>query len=123
MPRYYYLSRPGAYGHQPDGFTDRNTFMPSKATPEAEGRHTFGWVEYAEPLTFEAIDKWGFWPADPVERARYAFWQEADRDAAQMQWLLDDYLGCDAEFARAEIVKEHDYNGLFAAALILKEAE
>lgn len=120
MARYWYLVRPGGYAQQPDGWTDMDSFCPSRSTPEADGLYTYGWVEYSEPLDFETIDHWSFRPADPQERARYAFWQEADRDEAQMQWLLDDYLGADAEHLRTMIARGNDSNGLCAAALALK---
>ena len=34
----------------------------------------YGWVEYREPLSFRAVWRYGLWPADKAELARYADW-------------------------------------------------
>ena len=76
--RYYYLNRPPCYGCQPEGFIDREAWMPSKKLPEgghwARGQWAFGWVDYAEPLTPKQIHDYELLAADAEEDERYRAW-------------------------------------------------
>ena len=73
--RYYYLNRPPAIGCQPDGFIDRESWMPAK--PQlliGKGRdpwHVLGWVEYPEPLAAELVWKWELWPHEAAQVSIY----------------------------------------------------
>jgi hypothetical protein len=116
--RYFYLNRPPAYAHQPDGFTARDGGLPSKDwTCDRGVVHAFGWVEYAQPLTFDEIANWEFTPADSIEWAHYAFWLFANKDLADQEYYEADYLAA----YREGMLSEHR-EGLYLPAKILSEA-
>ena len=71
--RYYYLNRPPNIGCQPDGFMDREAWMPGHIV---SGRNCLGWVEYPEPLEPEQVWKWEFMPADDAEYDAFWDWRE-----------------------------------------------
>lgn len=98
MPsRYWYVNRPGGIGCQPDGSVNRNTFCPSKETPEYYGMRTYGWVEYAEPLT--PYDAWRFdlVPVDVSEQLYRMCWLHSNKNDAEAKWLMEDYMSATDE--------------------------
>jgi len=92
--KYFYLSRPPSYGHQPPGFSNRDGGLPSRNWPTASGDDVwaFGWVEYPEALDFETCFKWDLMPDEPVELAHYIFWSFASRNADDAKYYEDDYV-------------------------------
>ena len=76
--RYYYLNRPPSIGCQPDGFVDREAWMPARTHPVVGGgtRHFLGWVEYPTPLEPEQVWKWELLPRTAWETERYFQWRE-----------------------------------------------
>lgn len=111
MPKYYYLNRPPSIGCQPDGFTERECWMPMQQIPGSE-RMAFGRVTYPEHLEFDQVWKYDLLPAAKKDQAEMVFWREGD-DAG---WIKEDYMGQPVEF-----LKEHKDRCRFAwAALVLK---
>lgn len=95
MPyRYFYLNRPPAYAHQPDGYTAQEGGLPARRWETTEGHpvYAFGWVEYEQPLTSQQVWKWDFRPDDATEDAHYYFWHEAERDEEAAASLEQDYI-------------------------------
>lgn len=74
--RYYLLNRPPGIGCQPDGFVDRETWLPSRKIPDGDYWHALGWVEYLRPLSMEEVWKKELRPADPEEWKAYLEWRE-----------------------------------------------
>jgi len=114
--RYYYLLRPFGIGCQPDGWIVDKDFnqavevwQPKRVIPEGQGRTAHGWIEYPEPLTFDQIWRFDLFPADPVAEARYSLWVLCDRDAAEAQIMLDDYLSQGDDW-----LKDHADRDLYA---------
>lgn len=93
MASYLFRNRPPGIGCQPDGWVNRETWMPAK---EIQDRFFLGQVEYAEPLPFEQVKRYELWPESELERAEYVFWLE-DEDA---DWLRADYLAQPVEMLR-----------------------
>jgi len=85
MANYLFRNRPPGIGCQPDGWVNRETWMPAK---EIQERFFLGQVEYAEPLPFEQVKRYELWPESELERAEMIFWLEGE-DAG---WLRTDYL-------------------------------
>jgi len=95
MPnKYFYLSRPPSYAHQPPGFSNRDGGLPSRNWPTAQGGQCwcFGFVEYPNRLPPDEICGWGLLPDNPVELASYQFWNFANRDALEADYLAADYV-------------------------------
>jgi hypothetical protein len=91
--KYFYLYRPPSYGCQPDGWTNREGGLPQKYYDTQHGPvRSFGWVEYPEPLTIEQCWKWELIADDPVEWAKYVFWEYASRDYLLAQDCREDYI-------------------------------
>ena len=89
MAKYLYTSRPPGIGCQPDGFTDREVWMPGR---EVDGRHYLGVAEYDGRLKFEDIAAYELMPEDKEERIVYSAWKQ------QLGWwIMDDYLCCGEE--------------------------
>jgi hypothetical protein len=119
MPhKYFYLSRPPSYAHQPDGFSNRDGGCPSRNWPTAQGGQCwcFGFVEYPEPLPFAEVNHWDLLPDDPVEWAHYEFWQYANRDAEDATFFENDHI----EYLLAGDM-DTDHN-LYAPTKILADA-
>ena len=76
--RYFYINRPPGIGCQPEGFVDREIWMPAKTHKVVGGnnRYFLGWVEYPEPLEPELVWKWELMPRDMCETNRYLDWRE-----------------------------------------------
>ncbi len=85
MPKYYYCNRPPGIGCQPDGFTERETWLPAK---EIDNRLCFGYAVYPKPLAPEQVYRFDLRPESIVEQAEYVFWRE-DSDS---DWLKENYL-------------------------------
>jgi len=76
--RYFYINRPPGIGCQPEGFVDREMWMPAK--PQLLiGRgewNVLGWVEYPEPLDQEQIWLKELYPRNAWEVSLYLDWRE-----------------------------------------------
>jgi hypothetical protein len=85
MPRYkyYYRNRPPGIGCQPDGFAEREQWLPAQDCP-AGGGHCFGWVEYPARLSLDRVYRYDLVADDLLERAVYLFWRHFDDEA---NWL------------------------------------
>jgi hypothetical protein len=95
--KYFYLSRPPSYAHQPDGFSNRDGGCPSRNWPTAAVGNggkiwAFGWVEYPEPLTFETCFKWDLRPDNQIECAHYDFWIDNNRNQADADWSESEHI-------------------------------
>ena len=112
--KYLYRSRPPSIGCQPEGFTNRETWLPGRQHPSGDGRYFLGLVGYPQPLPFEEVYRYELWPVDEVERAEMTFWLEGDA----AKWLLRDYLSLSVE----ELQQCAGTDLLAAAALVLKMA-
>jgi len=111
MGIYLYSSRPPGIGCQPDGWVDRETWLPAR---EVNGRHHFGKVEYNVALSFEAIRRYELWPENELERAEMVFW----REGPDADWLRTDYLAADEELLQE--LKSSDAKAW--AALVIRSA-
>ena len=94
---YHLTLRPASIGCYPDRRTNGTPLtaeiIESHWPPKrADNRNLYAVVAYAEPLEFERIWRYDLIPADPVERAHYAFWEYYDRNAddvaqGEAEWL------------------------------------
>ncbi len=117
--RYWYLNRPPAYGHQPDGFVNREGGLPSKEWVTSTGPlWSFGFVEYDRKLTFDEVYQWELTPDNPVEWAHYQFWQFANSDVRDQCYYEEDYV---AAYKNNQLPRED--SNLAKAARILYEAQ
>lgn len=116
--RYYTVSRPPILGGLPKAelIHNQRSWLTQDPQPvDIPGDFTaWGWVEWTEPLPFKLMN--GLLPADPVERAAYRFWQEADGDLDETKWLLSDYLGNPDDFLQDNMQQD----SLCEEALIIK---
>ena len=111
---YYYRNRPPGIGCQPSGFDPdtRECWHPRRGV---RGLLYHGQVSYSEPLKFEQVWRYELVPADPVENAEYAFWQELDPGYD----MRDDYLSTPRE--QLQQLARHDV--LAGAALVILDAQ
>lgn len=110
MATYLYSHRPPGIGCQPDGWTDRETWLPAKIIGH---RYFFGRVEYDGGLSFETVSRYELWPKSELERAEMVFWRE------DLDWLRESYLTADEA-----LLQEHAPTDVKArAALVIRAAQ
>ena len=118
MPKYLYRNRPPAPGCQPDNWTERECWRPTRTHPSGGEHLTFhGSVTYEEPLPFKDVQAYDLWPVSDTERAEYVFWLEGD-EGRPGGWLIESYMN-----ATVDDLWKHANRGdtLAKAALVLKE--
>ena len=103
---YLMTSRPPGIGCQPDGWIERETWLPAH---EVDGRYFLGRVVYPERLSPEQVYRYELWPEDEVERAKLIF-------AREPEWIREDYMAQEVEF----LEELADRDQLAWAALVLK---
>lgn len=108
MNAYLCINRSGVF---PDGYVSSDP-----TAREVFGRWIHGTVTYNAPLSFEQIWKFDLLPAGGMEEAKYVFWLEADRDSAEAQELMDDYMNNSVE-ALTKLAKS-DYLAELALVLL-----
>ena len=73
--KYFYLSRPPCVGTEPDGWTEREGWTPTRLI---DLRPAHGFVTYSQKLDPGAIWKYSLRPDDVKEQAEMKFWGEPD---------------------------------------------
>ena len=98
MPRYLYTSRPPSIGCQPDGFTNREVWIPSH---EVDGRHYLGVAEYDKPLDFKDIRAYELMPEEKGERLVYMALR------AELEWwVFQDYYQADEDVVKSAAARD-----------------
>ena len=110
--KYYAINRPDVYPARRK--TGQENWIPARPTPA--GYYAWGWVEYDQQLPFKTVWEYELLPGDPVERALYGFWLEADRNRETFQALLVDYLSQPTAVINA-LIKRGDLLAEYALTL------
>jgi len=95
MPnKYWAIVRPMYDAIPRDNFAAcEHKYPPEKVTTSAGvDIYTYGWVEYAAPLTFDQLYHYTLLPDDPLEYAHYEFWLYADRDHEYAMFFEQDFV-------------------------------
>jgi len=118
MADYTLTLRPISIGTYPTTDPAPEIVADNYPAKRADWGNDYGTLRYAAPLSFERIWRYDLRPVDDVERAKYAFWLYADRDAARAAEMEADWrAACAADLA--EIQRLAAYDNLAAAALVL----
>jgi len=123
---YHLTLRPADIGCYPDrnsaGARIEAEIIESHWPPKrADNRNLYAVIAYAEPLEFDRIWRYDLLPADPVERAHYAFWEYYDRHTLEAMiyeetWLLQPRAVLESMRERGDTMAEYALTILDAEA-------
>lgn len=90
--KYFYLTRPPAYAHQPDGYIKWESNYPDKNVMDGYDRPVWGWVEYEQPLSFYKAWKFDLVPDGNERQWLFELWLEHDRDVQKTLDFAEHYF-------------------------------